>query len=115
MSELLGVTYGPIPVLTRLLAGFPGVTQAYVYGSWAARYRGEGGEAPNDVDVLVVGNPDRDALYEVADEARKALGREVNIRPLTAEVWDDLQPSGFIATVKSRPMVELDLSGKGVA
>ncbi|MBB5790086.1 MarR family transcriptional regulator [Jiangella mangrovi] len=109
LADLLAVTYGPIPVLTGLLSGFPGVLRAYVYGSWAARYQGHGGEPPNDVDVLVVGTPDRDDLYDVAAAARQQLGREVNIRQISAEVWDDPEPAGFVATVRSRPIVELDV------
>jgi DNA-binding transcriptional ArsR family regulator len=109
LAELLSVTYGPIPVLTSLLAGFPGVQRAFVYGSWAARYRGHAGEPPNDVDVLVVGTPDRDDLYDVAAAASQQLGREVNIRQLTTAAWEDPEPDGFVATVRSRPIVELDI------
>ena len=52
LTDLLAVTYGPLPILTDLLSGVAGVDQAYIYGSWAARYLGEPGPVPNDVDVL---------------------------------------------------------------
>jgi hypothetical protein len=39
LTDLLAVTYGPLPVLTDLLSEVAGVDQAYIYGSWAARYR----------------------------------------------------------------------------
>src|SRR5215472_3194229 len=58
LTDLLAVTYGPLPVLTDLLAGFPEVCAAFIYGSWAARYAGEPGPVPGDVDVLVVGTAD---------------------------------------------------------
>lgn len=111
LAELLAVTYGPIPLLTELLAAFPGIVRVFVYGSWAARYRGHAGDPPNDVDVLVVGSPDRDDLYDVAVVASRQLGREVNIRTVTAAAWNDPEPSGFVATVRSRPIVELDVQG----
>ena len=38
LTDLLAVTYGPLPVLTDLLSAVEGVEQAYIYGSWAARY-----------------------------------------------------------------------------
>jgi DNA-binding transcriptional ArsR family regulator len=40
LTDLLAVTFGPLPVMADLLAGVPGVATAYLYGSWAARYRG---------------------------------------------------------------------------
>ena len=40
LTDLLAVTYGPLPVLNDLLAGVEGITQAFIYGSWAARYLG---------------------------------------------------------------------------
>src|SRR5713101_7701203 len=64
LTDLLAVTYGPLPVLNDLLANAQGITFAFVYGSWAARYLGEPGPVPDDVDVLVVGTADRDDLDE---------------------------------------------------
>lgn len=79
LTDLLAVTYGPLPVLTDLLSGVEGVGQAYIYGSWAARYLGEPGPVPQDVDVLAVGTASDDDLYEAARQAEVRLGREVNI------------------------------------
>ncbi|MFD1046495.1 ArsR family transcriptional regulator, partial [Kibdelosporangium lantanae] len=58
LTELIAVTFGPVPLLTEALSQLPGVDEAYIYGSWAARYNGEPGPPPGDVDVLVVGSPD---------------------------------------------------------
>lgn len=58
LTELLAMTYGPLPVLTELLAQVAAVSQAFIYGSWATRHFGEPGPAPQDVDVLVVGAVD---------------------------------------------------------
>ena len=54
LTDLLAVTYGPMPVLTDLLDAVDGIQHAFIYGSWAARYLGEPGPIPDDVDVLVV-------------------------------------------------------------
>lgn len=40
--------------------------QAYIYGSWAARYLGEPGPVPQDVDVLAIGTASDDDLYDAA-------------------------------------------------
>jgi predicted nucleotidyltransferase len=110
LTDLLAVTYGPLPVLTDALRSVPGTQRAYIYGSWAARYRGEVGPVPVDVDVLVVGTADLDDLEEAARRCEPALGREVNIRRISPDVWDgEGTVDPFLASVKSKPLVELDL------
>ncbi|MDR1213069.1 MAG: ArsR family transcriptional regulator [Propionibacteriaceae bacterium] len=108
ITELLRLSYGPAAILPKLLAGIPGIEEAYIYGSWAARRAGEPGSPPGDIDVLVIGNPPRGAINEAAQEAERALGREVNLRTVTPEAWqasDDL----FLRTVRKRPRVRLEL------
>ncbi len=107
LSLLVALTYGPRPVLERPLAEVDGVDRALIYGSWAARYRGETGATPNDVDVLVLGNPDRDELFDAADQARRLLHRDVSIRSVRQPLWDEpASVDPFLQHVKSRPVVE---------
>jgi DNA-binding transcriptional ArsR family regulator len=108
LTDLLAVTYGPLPVLGDLIAGVTGITEAYIYGSWAARYSGEPGPTPADVDVLVVGMADPDDLDEVAERAQNTLRRPVNIRRIRPETWTASNPADpFIRSVKSRPLVTI--------
>jgi len=110
LTDLLAVTYGPLPVLTEALRSVPGVGRAFIYGSWAARYRGEVGPVPVDVDILVIGTADQDDLEEAARQCEPVLGREVNIRRIRPQLWDREGASDpFLTSVKSRPHVELDL------
>jgi DNA-binding transcriptional ArsR family regulator len=51
LTDLLAVTYGPMAVLGGLLASVEGVDEAYLYGSWAARYSGEPGRPPDKIDL----------------------------------------------------------------
>ena len=106
LTELLAVTFGPLPVLRDLLADTPGVQEAYIYGSWAARYHGEPGPVPVDVDVLVVGDADPDDLFDLASTAEKTLGREVNVQRVRLSSWQ-AGTDPFVATVRSRPLVNL--------
>jgi hypothetical protein len=86
----------------------PGVEAAFIYGSWAARYRGEPGPIPADVDVLVVGSADPDELDGIAVDAQGRLGRSVNIRRVRSATWNDPDPSDpFLASVRARPIVPL--------
>ena len=107
LTDLLALTYGPLPVLEREITGLKGVTAAYIYGSWAARYRGKPGAIPNDIDLLVIGTVSLDSLDEVSNRAEKVLGREVNIRRISAKEWS--QGSPFITTIKKNPHVILNL------
>lgn len=111
LTDLLVVTYGPVPVLTDLLRGVEGVEKAFIFGSWAARYQGEIGGIPNDVDVLVVGTVDRDALYGIAEAAQDKLGREVNVHRADPATWASPPPSDvFYRHLHERPLVELKVS-----
>lgn len=112
LTELLAVSFGPLPVLTDLLAEVSDIDEAYIYGSWAARYRGENGPVPNDVDVIVVGDADLDALDEVAEVAGKRLRREINIRRVSRQRWDQPENDPFLRNVRDRPLVELVLAGR---
>jgi predicted nucleotidyltransferase len=113
LTDLLAVTYGPLPVLTDLLADVEGIAEAYIYGSWAARYRGEPGPAPADVDILVVGTADPDDLDDVAERAQRTLHRPVSIRRVRPETWNVANPSDpFLQSVKTRPLVRI---GRGTA
>jgi DNA-binding transcriptional ArsR family regulator len=100
--------YGPAAVLPPLLTAVAGVEKAYIYGSWAARYLGEAGEDPRDVDVLVIGKPDSGELYDVAREATRTVGRPVTFSTLSPQRWEG-GADGFVQTIHARPLLELSL------
>lgn len=106
LTELLTLTYGPAAVLPSLLADVPGIEQAYIYGSWAARRSGEPGPPPADVDVLLVGRVPRRTAARIQTAAMERLRREVNITVLDAEEWGS-PTTGFATTVKASPLVAL--------
>src|SRR5215472_8673336 len=111
LTDLLAVTYGPLPVLTDLLTDASNVTAAFIYGSWAARYLGEPGSVPHDIDVLVVGTADRDELDEIARTAQHRLGRPVSIRRVSQAAWETVNPDdAFLTSVRQRPLVELPIA-----
>ena len=81
-------TVGPKPVLESVLGEVFGTESAFIYGSWARRYAGEAGAPPGDIDLLVVGTPRVDAVYDVTEKASSQLGREVNPTVLTQHEWE---------------------------
>lgn len=108
LRDLLAVTYGPLPVLSDLLSGVAGIDAAYLYGSWAARYSGEAGEVPRDVNVLVVGSADPDELYDAVETAERTLGREVSISSVSAGYWAEPNRADvFMRHLREHPLVQL--------
>lgn len=108
LRQLLIVTYGPVRLLEQSLRGIPGIHEAYIHGSWAARFHGEAGKAPGDIDVLVVGTPDRGAVDESLEGVESRLGREVNVTYVSLQRWTDAHDP-FLRTVQERPIVALSL------
>lgn len=108
LSRLVLLTFGPGHVVAEELAGVDGIDDVYLFGSWAARYEGIAGQAPVDLDVLVIGDPDRDAVHSAALRAEERLGREVNVTIRSKGSWDRGQ-DGFVRQVKSSPLVPIAL------
>lgn len=105
LARLFLVAFGPRRHLKKL-ADLPGVEEVYLFGSWAARYSGDEGPAPRDVDVLVVGSPDRSAVYAAVEAVETKLRRPIQVTFRTAEQWGD-GSDPFVATVRSRPLVRV--------
>ena len=107
-QSLLLKTVGPKPVLESALGEVFGTESAFIYGSWARRYAGEAGAPPGDIDLLVVGTPRVDAVYDVSEKASSQLGREVNPTVLTQHEWEK-STEGFIEQLRRSPLVRLDM------
>ncbi len=109
LADVLTRAFGVPAVLAAALQGIRGIEEAYIYGSWAARHAGVPGERPvGDIDVLVLGTPDRDELYEAAATVERHLGRQVQVT-LHAGDWLRSGSGSFHETVTGRPMLRLEL------
>jgi hypothetical protein len=111
LAQLVIMSFGPPLVIGEEFGSLPGVGQVFIYGSWAARYAGETGPAPHDVDVLLVGRPDRDAAYEAARRAEQRLGREVNITIRSEQQWQSAS-DGFTRQLHSSSLLEIPRPGE---
>lgn len=107
---LLLKAFGPASLVREELGGIDGVEEAFLYGSWAARYVGERGDDPVDVDVMVVGQPSRLAIARAERLLSERLGREVNAVVVKPEDWEAAE-SGFLQEVRRRPLVPIPLEG----
>jgi predicted nucleotidyltransferase len=102
LLDLVTVVLGPAKVLAEELSKLDGIVSAEIFGSWAARYYGERGRPPADVDLLVVGDPDRDDLHDATQAASRRLNRPVTPVVISAGRWET-SDDGFIRELHSRP------------
>jgi hypothetical protein len=102
LAQLLLVSFGPHVVIAEEFAALPRTNQIVIYGSWAARYAGTDGPAPADVDVLLVGNPDRPTAYAAAERAEARLGISVNPTLRSLARWQT-GDDPLVAAIKAGP------------
>ncbi len=107
LLDLVAITFGPRHVVEEEFSELAGVEGVYLFGSWASRNSGLEGRVPGDVDVLVVGSPDRDEVFAAADRAQVRLRREINATIVSAERWAESQEP-FLRAIRSQPLLELE-------
>ncbi len=108
LTNLLLLGYGPKIVLEEALRGQERIEHAFIGGSWAARYNGEPGPFPHDIDVIVVGNPNRDDTTEAITAALNGIGHDAQVIFRSPPAWRDAKDA-FTRTAHANPLVELDL------
>ena len=107
VRSLFQKTVGVEAVLASALRDVPGIEEAFIFGSYA---RSE--EGPNsDLDVFIIGQPDREILSERLAEVEEELGREINTVRMTRDALrrEQGQGSGFIEGVLSGRRLPLEL------
>ena len=110
LAQIVLATYGPPAVIKEAMDDVSEVDEVYLFGSWVLRYNGTPGRWPNDIDVLVIGHPDRDELHDAAERAERILGIPVDVTVRTPEQWAG--NDSFVAEVKSRPLLNISASGE---
>jgi DNA-binding transcriptional ArsR family regulator len=103
LAELITLAFGPQFVVGEEFRSLDSVAVA-IYGSWAARYAGIAGHAPNDVDVLVIGDASRRDMYEAAERAEQRLGLPVNPVVCSEPRWFAASDP-LIQQIRSAPIV----------
>lgn len=116
LTELVVRAFGPVQMVGEEFAGITDVLEVALFGSWAARYLGEPGPDPADIDVLVVvedAGVDRETIYAAADRAARRLSRPVNPTVVTAARWSRRGEGvdAFVDEVAARPVVAVLPSG----
>ncbi len=104
LAELLLLSWGPLQVVAEEFSGLDGAEQVLIFGSWAARYHQRAGKPPHDLDVLVIGRPSREDVYDAADRAQQRLGMPVNPVIRTGDAWR-LASDPLVRQIQSSPLV----------
>ena len=106
LASLLDQTIGPLALLGEALKEIGGLSEAWIFGSWAARHQGTPGPSPRDVDVILVGdNLSRYAVAEATNRVADRVGLEVNPYLVTVGEWRYPIPNSFVADVKVGSLV----------
>lgn len=107
LRELLTRAFGPPTRIGAALGRLPGIDAAYIFGSWAAAWEGDQGPRPvGDIDLLVLGDPERNRLYRAMEQVGRDLGREVQVQ-IRPPGWLESGKGSFHTTITAKPMVQI--------
>lgn len=107
---LVQKTIGVPALLREALDGLEGVEGAYIFGSHAS-----GRESANsDVDLLILGRPDRKALSERLAPVERTIRRDINVVTTTAAQMRVKYDSGdpFWKRIIAEPLITI--TGKAI-
>ncbi len=102
LRGLLLKSAGPEPLLRIALQDMEGISEAFIFGSWADPTE----PSPADIDILVIGHPDVGALYDSAATVEAEIGRPVNITVRSSSEWKKAD-GAFERSVRSGPRIDL--------
>ena len=109
LRSILVQTVGVLGRLGNVLSDVDGAEEAFVFGSWAARYAGEPGPAPRDIDVVVIGDASLRSVRRATRRVEEELRVDVNPVVVDKARWNAKRPEPFIAQLKSQPLVPIRL------
>lgn len=112
VRRILDQTVGVLGRLGEALSGLEGVEDAFVFGSWAARYSGEPGPYPRDVDVVVIGEAALRSVRRACRELEHDLRFDINPIVITCSTWDSRDPEPLIAQLKQQPLTPIPLKNE---
>jgi len=106
LAELLLLSWGAAQVVAEEFSRLDGAEEVLIFGSWAARYHQRPGKPPHDIDVLVIGQPSREDVYDAADRAQQRLGLPVSPVIRTADAWRE-SSDPLVRQIQSSPVVNV--------
>jgi predicted nucleotidyltransferase len=98
-------TIGAAPVIARSLKKLDGIEQAWLYGSFARNQQ----DAASDIDILIIGTPERTTLAQATRKLERQLGRQINYTALTRNEFDERRANkdAFLENVWRNERIDL--------
>ena len=109
LRSILVQTVGVLGRLGEALSNVSGADIAFGFGSWAARYKGEPGPAPQDIDIIVIGDVSLRTVRAACREVEQDLRIEINPIVTDRLSWDSQEPDPFIAQIREQPLVPISI------
>jgi len=99
-------------MLHNILVKFKGISQAFIYGSFAKREERE----DSDIDLLIIGEVNEDKLIEETDRLERKLQREINYAIYEKEDFNKQKEGGnsFILDILKGKKIFLIGDGNGL-
>lgn len=111
LVSILMRSFGPVDVVPDELGDIGGITEAHIVGSWARRFHGHAGPPPADLDVIIVGHPDRRAVRRAASALEERLKLPVQITVVGDHEWSAAE-SAFLRQVQAEGVVTVLPAGR---
>lgn len=80
LRQLIASTIGVLPTLREALKNDGRIVETWIFGSWAARFHGEAGSFPNDIDLAVIGAIALPDVYRAIGNSQEATDMTISIR-----------------------------------
>lgn len=105
IRDIVRQTVGVPAVIRWHLSGLAGVERAVIFGSYAHGPL----KSDSDVDLLIIGTPDRDDLTERLEIAGLEVGRPVNEVVMTRDELDArrARKDRFMESIDTQPSIEV--------
>jgi predicted nucleotidyltransferase len=103
--KIITKTIGAAPLIAHSLRSVEGICQACLYGSFACDQQ----DATSDIDVLIVGVPQEEALAQAMARLERQLGREINYTVLAPKEFQSrrAQKDTFLESIWHNKRVSL--------
>ena len=103
-KNIIYKTVGVEGMLRKDLKKFEGITNAFIFGSFAKNKE----SLASDIDLMVIGDVDEDALISKISKLESICGREINYHFIDNKEWaEKSKTNSFIKTIMKGPKINI--------
>ena len=103
LKSIVSKTIGVEKAIRKALSTLPGMSAAFIYGSFASGHEKPG----SDIDLMIIGDPKSVAVHERIGRLERTFGREINVTIYSEREyrWKRKSHRGFIMDLLKRPRI----------